>query len=111
MNAKQLKKAIESEIGSSGEERNLHGQTPRSGLIEPRQITVIERLVKNGKTQDHLEKVWLVFVEGPQEGDGYRIVASLDGKEFGLASQGFPKDQHLVMCGWYGDFMSTFRGM
>ena len=30
---------------------------------------------------------------------------------FGLASVGFPNDDHLVLCGWYGDFMTTFRGM
>ena len=28
---------------------------------------------------------------------------------FGLASEGFPEDEHLVLCGWYGYFMKTFQ--
>ena len=110
MDAKQLRKAIEDEIANSDEGRNLHGLNPKTGLVDPQRITVIERLVKNSKTHDQLEDVWLVFLEGRSDGDGYRIVASLDGTEFGLATQGFPNDEPIVMCGWYGDFMSTFRG-
>ena len=106
-----MKKAIDNEISGAGEEKNLHGQTPRAGLVEPKRITVIERLVKNGNSQDQLNEVWLVFVEGPQDGDGYRIVASLDGRVLWLASKGFPKDQHSVVCGSFGDFISAFRGM
>ena len=30
---------------------------------------------------------------------------------FGLASEGFPSDKYLVLCGWDGDFLTTFRGM
>lgn len=111
MNTLQLKAAIENEIAGADVQTNLHGLDPRNGLVEPVRTTVIDRVVQNGKMRDRLEDVWLVFVEGSPARDGYRIVASLDGAKFGLASPGLPQDTHLVLCGWYGDFMTTFRGM
>ena len=90
---------------------NDHGVDLRKALVPPQRITVIEGLVRRGVTEDRLVEVWLVLVEAPGSGTGYRIVVSLDGSNFGLASEGFPFDEHLVLCGWHGDFMTAFRGM
>jgi hypothetical protein len=93
--------------------RNIWGENHGTSLIDllvrPEEITVIERSVHNGAIEDRLLKVWLVAQESTV--DGYRIVMSSDGSEFGLASSGWRDDQHLVLCGWYGDLESTFLGM
>lgn len=34
-----------------------------------------------------------------------------DGLQFGLASNGLPRDKHLVLDGWYGDLISAFVAM
>jgi hypothetical protein len=80
-------------------------------LVTPRLVKVIQRLVHEGKTRDEVIDAWLVLIEKPESGEGYRIVADADGRSFGLASEGFAKDEHLVLCGWYGDFWSAFEGM
>jgi hypothetical protein len=51
------------------------------------------------------------LVELPEAVRGYRIVLNDEGTSFGLASEGFADDKHLVLCGWYGDFMDAFHAM
>ena len=107
----QVSEIVKSQIGVAGETTNLHGVNLRKALVPPQEITVIDRQVLKGKIRDRLQRVWLVLVENPDSGTGYRIVADHEGTTFGLASEGFPNDKHLVLCGWYGDFMTTFQGM
>ena len=102
---------VKFQIGDSWNASNLHGVNLRDALVSPQLITVVERNVRKGKIHDRLLKVWLVLIENPESGTGYRIVADKEGTTFGLASEGFPADEHLVLCGWYGDFMTTFQGM
>ncbi len=45
------------------------------------------------------------------DGDGYIIFYDDARDQFGLASSGFNDDQHPVICGYYGDFWTTFKGM
>jgi hypothetical protein len=111
MNAERIKELVNSQIGDRWDTKNDHGVVLRETLVPPEQITVIERLVRNSKPHDRLVDVWVVLIEEPKSGSGYRIVAALDGGKFGLASGGFPSDGHLVLCGWYGDFLTTFRAM
>ena len=111
MTPDEMASRVRSEIGDSWDTTNLHGVDLRKALVRPRRINVIERFVEDGKTRDEIAEAWLVLVENATAGGGYRIVARLDGSQFGLASEGWPSDQHLVMCGWYGDFMTTFQGM
>ncbi len=111
MDAGQIRELVRSQIGDAWNTSNHHGVDLRKALVTPRPVTVIERLVRNGETQDRLVEVWLVLVENPESGDGYRIVAAKDGSMFGLASKGLSADEHLVLCGWYGDFMTTFLAM
>ena len=110
MSPQAVRKLVENEIGYDWAITNHHHVELRRALVQPHRITVIERTVKNGKLQDRSIAVWLVLVERPETEDGYRIVMKEDEPVFGLASEGFPEDRNLVLCRWYGDFMSTFRG-
>ena len=91
---------------------NILTATKRIGLeqvlVSPQKIAVIERLVDGdgAQIQDQTLDVWLVGQE--RSISGYRIVMRDDGLEFGLASCGFPADEHLVLVGWYGDLESAF---
>lgn len=111
MNATEITELVRSQIQDAWDTTNLHHVDIRKALVSPRLIKVIQRLVKKGKIHDTLLDVWLILVENPASGTGYRIVAASDGSKFGLASEGFPTDAHLVLTGWYGDFLTTFHGM
>jgi hypothetical protein len=86
-----------------------HGIKLQQALISPRRISLIFRNVVDGKVEDETLDAWLVGQEGTA--DGYRIVMREDGKQFGLAMEGFPHDEHLVLVGWYGSLLSAFIGM
>jgi hypothetical protein len=111
MNAAAIRNLVHSQIGDAWDATNDHGVDLRKSLVTPSLITVIERNVHDGRTVDRFTDAWLVLIECPQTNGGYRIIASKNGSEFGLASEGLPTDEHLVVCGWYGGFMDTFRGM
>jgi hypothetical protein len=111
MNADQIHQLVASEIGDAWDTTNSHCVDLRKSVVRPQQTKVIERLVFNGKFNDRLIDAWIVLFEHPTERAGYRIIVSPDGSKFGLASEGFETDKHLVLCGWYGDFLSTFLSM
>lgn len=111
MNSEDIKRIVEAQIGSAWEATNLHGLNLRKSLVKPERIQLIARQVKNGAPQDEAMEAWLVLIEDPETKTGYRIVANDDGSEFGLASEGFKEDKHLVFIGWYGNFLTTFEGM
>lgn len=111
MDASEIQRLVHSQIGRAGDATNLHGVDLRNALVPPQLTRVIERTVRAGKTHDSVIEVWLLLIEDPESGKGYRIVAEKDGSSFGLASEGFPSDQHLVLSGWYGDFMTAFEAM
>jgi hypothetical protein len=111
MDSEQISQLIRRQIGSAKHATNSHGVDIRKALVSPRLITVIERGVDKSQRKDRLREVWLVLVEDPDRGRGYRIVADKTGNSFGLATEGFPSDEHLVLVGWYGDFMTVFTGM
>lgn len=111
MNARQVSQFVESQIGDAWATTNHHHVDLRRALVTPQKITVIERNVHNGSVCDQWVDVWLVLVEKPETGTGYGIVLKDGELTFGLVSEGFPNDRHLVLSGWYGDFMSAFQGM
>jgi len=111
MQPRDVRKLVEEAIRDDWAVTNHHHVDLRRALVQPRKITVIERTVRNGNLQDRPLGVWLVLVERPNPEEGYRIVMKENEPVFGLASEGFPEDEHLVLCGWYGDFMTTFQGM
>ena len=106
-----VRKLVEDAIGDDWATTNHHQVDLRRALVSPSKITVIERTVRNGKLRDRTVAVWLVLVELAEQEKGYRIVMKENEPVFGLASEGFPEDEHLVLCGWHGDFMTTFNGM
>lgn len=111
MEPRDVRKVVEDAIGDDWTVTNHHQVDLRHALVQPRRITVIERTVRNGKLRDRIATVWLVLEELVGQEEGYRIVMKENEPVFGLAAEGFPEDEHLVLCGWYGDFMSTFQGM
>jgi hypothetical protein len=111
MNAAEIERLVHDAIGDSWDVTNHHGVSLRMALVPPRLIKVIQRFVRDGKIHDEVIDAWLVLIEKPESAEGYRIVADSDGRTFGLASEGFERDEHLVLCGWYGDFWTTFEGM
>jgi hypothetical protein len=111
MNSAEIERMVHDAIGDSWDVTNHHGVDLRNALVPPRLTKVIKRLAHEGKIRDEVIDAWLVLIEKPESGVGYRIVADIDGRKFGLASEGFASDKHLVLCGWYGDFWTAFKGM
>ena len=111
LDEKEIRALVESQIGDSWDVTQTHGVDLRTALVPPRRITVIDRRVRDGEFEDRLVEVWLVLREACEAGEGYRIVAALDGSICGLAYTGLPEDDHLVVVGWYGDFMETLHAM
>ena len=111
MNTQEVKALVEAQIGDQWALTNHHGIDLRHTLVAPQKIKVIERSVRNGNVRDRLIETWLVLVERTETSSGYRIVFREKPPIFGLASEGFPNDESLVLCGWYGDFITTFLAM
>jgi hypothetical protein len=110
MQARDVKKLVEDAIADDWVVTNHHHVDLRRALVQPRKITVIERTVSKGKLRDRTLEVWLVLVERPDPEEGYRIVMKENEPVFGLASEGFPEDAHLILSGWYGDFHDDLPG-
>jgi hypothetical protein len=111
MTADEVKQLIEDQVAGRSTGTQAHGVDLRLCLVSPTLIQVISRAVDNGKIQDAVEQVWLVLEEKPLERDGYKIVFDEKMGMFGLASKGFTHDAHPVLCGLYGDFMTTLDAM
>jgi hypothetical protein len=107
----EIKALVEDQVDGRWDESNEHGVNLRESLVEPKLIPLIFRCVMDGKIKDRQIESWLVLEEKPRSRDGYKIVYSETESCFGLASEGFPEDPHLVLTGWYGDFWTTFEGM
>ena len=109
MTVDNVKKILEVQLRDDPGSMNDHGITLQRALVPPEKITIIVRIVRNGKIKENNEEVWLVGCE-PRDG-GYRIIMRDDGLQLGLASNGFPHDSFLVFVGWYGSLVSTFLAM
>jgi hypothetical protein len=109
MTADQVRELIRIQSTDNLTTTNDHCISLEQALVTPQRISVIARLVKGGQMQDQQLDAWLVGQE--RSSDGYRIIMRDDGLQFGLASSGFPTDQHLVLDGWYGDLVSAFLSM
>ena len=109
MTVDDVRELVSSQSEDQLSTKNGHGVTLRQALVPPRRICVILRTVQEGSVVDEEQTVWLVGSE-PSE-DGYWIVMREDGLEFGLASSGFPGDEHPILVGWYGGLTSAFLDM
>jgi hypothetical protein len=111
MNGAEIEKVVRGAIGDSWNTTNEHGADLREALVRPRLIKVIQRMSHGDKFHDDVFDAWLVLLEKPDSCGGYRIIADINGRTFGLASEGRASDDHLVLCGWYGDFWAAFEAM
>jgi hypothetical protein len=109
MTIDEVRELIRSQGEGQLSTKNDHGITLRQALVPPNRILVNVRTVRDGRVVDKEQTVWLVGRE-PVE-DGYRIVMREDGLQFGLASSGFPGDEHPILVGWYGGLVSAFLSM
>jgi hypothetical protein len=109
MNIQDVKERVRLQAGNDLGITNDHGITLRQALVPPERISVIIRTVRSGRVKDTKQTVWLVGKEN--SGDGYSIVMEEDGLQFGLASTGFPRDEHPILTGWYGGLVSAFLSM
>jgi hypothetical protein len=109
MTIEQVRDIIRVQSADPLSTKNDHRISLEQALVAPQRISVISRLVKDGRTQDQRLTVWLVGQE--HSSDGYKIIMHDDGLQFGLASSGFPTDKHLVFVGWYGNLVSAFLSM
>lgn len=105
----QVRELIRAQSADNLTATNAHRISLSRALVPPQRISVIARTVKGGRLKDQRFEVWLVGQESSS--DGYKIIMRDDELEFGLASNGFPADRHLVLGGWHGDLMSAFLSM
>ena len=102
---------VEREIDGRWDESNLHGVDLRTCLVSPRKVKMINRNVIDGEVASSTVEVWLVLEETPGDPTGYTIFFDEEDRVFGLASPGFKEDPYPVICGYYGDFWTTLKGM
>ena len=104
VNANELRKQIEAEIGNDWSRTNLHNVDLRASLLsEPRKIKVVD-----AGTEKDVE-VWLVLEESPGTNAGYGVVYSEEDAAFGLVQ--FAKGYEPCLFGIYGSFINTFDAM
>jgi hypothetical protein len=111
MTDREVAEIVRQEIGDNWDGSNDQGVDLARSVVSPTRINVIDREVRRGTNQDRVISVWLVLEERIKERDGYKIVFDEASRRFGLVSSGFSSDRHPVLCGWYGDFATTFEAM
>ena len=110
MTADEVRKIVLESIGDKWDETNSHHVDLRSSLVTPSKAKMTLRALDKGKLRDELTEVWIVLREKPSD-NGYVVFYDDARTEFGLACASFPEDRHRVICGYYGDFWSAFKGM
>ena len=111
MTSREVESKVKAEIAGRWDETNAHGVDLRVSLMKPEKIRVINRSVAHGKVMDEVIECWLILEEDIKECSGYKIVFDESRGSFGLASAGFRKDRYPGLCGFYGDFWTTFHAM
>ena len=109
MTTDQVRELIRVQSADNLTTTNDHRISLQQALVTPQRISVIARLVGEGRMQDQTLNVWLVGRE--DSSDGYKIIMRDDGLQFGLASSGFPTEKYLILVGWYGSLLSAFLSM
>jgi hypothetical protein len=111
MTDKEVAGIVRQQIGDNWSQPNRHEVNLARSLVSPTTIHVIARHVEDGRVRDEVIRVWLVFEERIVERNGYKIVFDENARRFGLVSPESPSDAAPILCGWYGDFMTTFVAM
>lgn len=111
MTGEDVAETVRQQIGGNWGLSNCNGVDLARSVVSPTAIKIINRHVSDGTISDEVIGVWLVLEECAEKRDGYKIVFDEKTGHFGLASPGFSSDAHPVLCGWYGDFLTTFEAM
>ena len=106
VDAKQIKKIIESEIANS-EIDNWHGIS-RENIAGHLRDPILEEYV-NSFDEPKTLRLWTVLEELPHTEEGYTIYYDPDKKKFGLGLKA--EKQSKVALGIYGSFITTLNGM
>lgn len=109
MTIEEVQSLVHSQSRENLAATNDHRIALSQAMVPPKRTTVVWRKIVNGHLEDEELNVWIVGQE--DSADGYKIVLRDDGKQFGLASTGFPNDKSLVLDGWYGSLLSAFLAM
>lgn len=106
MNASDIRRIVESEIGGDWSRTNDHRVDLRKCVIEPRLVSCKNTFPKlrGGKPLN----LWIVLEEHPGTTDGYLIVFDEANHRFGLADY---SGTTPVFLGFHGSFWSAFVGM
>ncbi|MCA9040428.1 MAG: hypothetical protein KDA65_08785 [Planctomycetaceae bacterium] len=111
MNAQEIEEQIRKQLALL--ESNIDEELTmiQQGLVPPEPLTVILRLVEEGRVRLQQEHVWLVWTEQSGIEDGYQIIYNPDKDLFGITTTGFPGEDGLVLLGYCGDFLESFRAL
>ena len=109
MSPAEVKRKVLDEIGSDWSRSNLHGVNLKQCLLS----TPIRKSLRNSWFDTKLREsdtnrinveLWLILEERPTEKDGYAIVYSEEGDQFGLA-------MGETFIAFYGSFIETLNAM
>ncbi len=103
MTPQDLIHLIERDTALNQSKLSWHGRPFQQCLQEPRKVRVL-----NSHSNNDPEELWLVFEEGPNPGEGYKVVYDETLGIFGLAVAGTPEP---VLIGLYGGFVETLNSM
>lgn len=103
MTPQELSRLIAEELKSTDSLTGWRGRPLRECLLEPKKQRFL-----NSHNDNEPEDLWLVFEEGPNLGEGYKIVYDEELNLFGLAVNGVHEP---VLVGLYGNFLETLRSM
>ncbi len=94
---------IENDLVRAGSNLVWGGRPLRECLQVP-----TKRRFLNSHNNDVVEECWLVLEEGPEPGEGYKVVYHEQENMFGLAVNGIVEP---VLIGLYGGFVETLNSM
>ncbi len=99
----ELTRIIEDDIVHAGAAFVWTGRPLRECLQEPKKAIFL-----NSHNNNEAEELWFVFEEGPEPGEGYKVVYDEELNLFGLAVNGIAEP---VLVGLYGGFIETLNSM
>jgi hypothetical protein len=102
MTAEEVAALVEREVGAEWDLRNLHGITPREGLVTPERIAAVD-----AGTEKDID-IWVVLREVPR-GGGWGVAYNEGSGRFGLVQ--FTKDYAPCYIGDRGRFLDAFSAM
>lgn len=104
MNAEEVRRRVENEIGDDWQRTNAHGCEFRRCLVKP-------ALVECSRNSDGSEavEVWVVLKENPDSDIGYRVVYCEKDDGFGLATKLVGNIDWYM--GSYGTFIKAYDAM